>query len=138
MKQHKDISITINRMGNFIVDDLQQHPNQCGKVGVRNYKYKVSVTGSSRYLDAQGFLVDNMVIYHYFIDTYNNKKLKCESCESMVCAAISFIEDYCKNNKVKGIKSIYVQLWGSDHSFIEGEYIIPGPEIKSTFRGKDI
>lgn len=109
-------------MGEFTVDDLQQHPNQCGKVGVRNYKYKVSVKGSSNHLDAQGFLVDNMVIYQYFIDTYHNRKLKCESCESMVCAAICFIKDYCKEQELKGIKSIYVQLWGSDHSFIEGEY----------------
>lgn len=111
-------------MGEFHVGADQRHENQCGQEGTQHYNYKVSISGDSEHLDSQGFLIDNMVIKQYFEQTYEIKQSQCKSCEDMACRAIEWIQKFCKENGVEGITRIYVELWGSEKSFIQAEWKI--------------
>lgn len=117
------IDLTVNKLGEFLVPDSRQNAdNQCGKKGNHTYKYKVSITGVLEDLNKKGFLLDNKVIEDYFIETYMKEKKVTNSCELMACAAIEFIQGYCKEHKIGSLKRCYVQIWGSDSSFIEAEW----------------
>lgn len=117
------VDLTINRMGEFYVTDVSEYSSQCGAVGVRKYRYKVSLTGTNEKLDSNGFLLDNMVLKEYFEEKYQNKQMKCESCENMTLQAIDFIRKHCEELGIDTIKRVYVQLWGSEQSFIEAEWV---------------
>lgn len=122
MELYEKLDVTINRLGTFDVTDISDVANQCGRIGARQYKYKVAVTETSKYLDNDGFLMNNVVLHDYFSETYESKRMKCDSCEIMALTAIAYIKQYCKTHKVKGIKRIYVEIWGSDQSFIATEW----------------
>lgn len=87
-----------------------------------SYKYKVSVTGAARYLDAQGFLMDNLILRDHFVNSYESGKKKADSCERMACSVIRAVRKYCRDNNVPHVSRIYVEIWGSDTSFIVAEW----------------
>lgn len=127
----KNILLTINREGAFKADTIKSaHVSQCGRVAKEEYQYKVSITATNKKLmQPFGFVVDNALVHDYFIETYEKGRAKCLSCELMSCAALEHFRSLFvgKLAPCKGVElvSIKVTIRGSDHSFIEGEWIAP-------------
>lgn len=121
------MKLSINRSGEFITHQDSDHPQQCGKVGARHYKYFVSITASNKKLSKDGFVMDNLWVDEYFQLCYGENKLrmKCDSCENMAQRAVDYFHHVFENHEeVRGVEvlRIYVRINGSDISFIEAEW----------------
>lgn len=121
------MDLSINRAGEFIAHADAQHPQQCGREGVRHYKYFVTIMAGNHHLTPDGFVMDNAWVDEYFQRCYGNigYRMKCDSCENMAQRAVhEFHEMFKRIHELKSIdlKRIYVRIHGSDFSFIEAEW----------------
>lgn len=70
--------------------------------------------------------MENTLVDKYFQEKYNDKKMKCDSCEAMAQRAIDDLRRLVRaqNPKIE-LTRIYVRLHGSEASFIEAEWWAP-------------
>lgn len=120
-----DIKVSINRQGEFTLTNALIGKPQCGTQGVRHYKYHVKICATNKAFTPDGFVIDNAEVDNYFKDKYQDKTMAVDSCEVMVCDAIShFRKLFAEDEHLKQVElvSVYVRIHGADISFIEGEW----------------
>jgi hypothetical protein len=108
--------ITIYCKGDFEVEDSSIY--QCGVAGQKDYKFEVSISGTSRQLDYQGFLVDNKKIADFF-----DYSMHADSGEKMAMAAVKGLKKLCRRRHHSfRPKRITVRIIGSEKTTFTAEY----------------
>lgn len=126
-----DITLRINREGEFTTLPAQETDNQCGKVGAQHYRYFVTIEASNKKLTEQGFVMENLWVDEYFQNRYVLGREKCASCEDMAQEAIKHFlglfgrvcgQEGIEELQEVDLRRIYVRIHGSNVSFIEAEW----------------
>lgn len=84
----RNITLTLQRTGQFSVRYTRDHAHQCGptlEADIMNYD--VTLTVGDEALDSNGFVIDNFAIEHYFHDTYHELPVF-QSCERIALRAL--------------------------------------------------
>lgn len=119
------MTLRINREGSFTAHADSEHPNQCGRVGLRHYKYFVTIEASNGSLTHEGYVMENQWVDDYFQNRYTIPGAKCGACETMAQDAVAHFRDlFTVNSDLQrvDVRRIYVRLHGSEYSFIEAEW----------------
>lgn len=118
--------LRVNREGSFEVTAEQCTDNNCGSLERKNFRYEVMIEATNENLTPEGFVMENQWIDDWFRDTYEVKKLPCESCEIMAQKAVNHFLDMFNDaslptSAVK-VTKIVVRVHGASISFIEAEW----------------
>lgn len=107
----------INRKGMFTIDPNRTSEFQCGREGLIQFTYDVTICSTNRTLDKNGFIIDNAVIDDYFNKTYTKKKSNeaISSCELIAQDTVKYFHKYLEKRKIE-ILEINVIISGSEHS----------------------
>lgn len=122
------ILLRINREGSFTVSESAQTPQQCGKVGQKEYRYFCSIEATNEHLTPEGYVMENAWVDEYFQATYNQETKAVPSCEQMAQDAITHILHlFARQPDLKKVQltRILIRIHGSPVSFIEGEWKRP-------------
>jgi hypothetical protein len=108
-----EMSISIQREGQFAVTWHGENATQCGAAGTQVLQYRVEIVGSDKHLNPQGFIIDNNAIHDYFIKKYRNviDFLSCENIAMEACRDLKEMFGRGALNKVK-ISEIDVTISG--------------------------
>lgn len=84
--------LQIERDGKFSVRYTERNDNQCGNLKADILLYNVKICVQESALDENGFIIDNMVIYNYFRDTFHEVAVF-QSCERIALQAMQYFRD---------------------------------------------
>lgn len=87
------MKITLHRSGDFFVNDKAEDSTQCGfRRGDRQVFFDVYIESDTTMFDANGFVLDNNEVQHYFEREYNDVK-EFKSCETIALKAVNDLRD---------------------------------------------
>lgn len=92
-------TLMIERDGKFSVRYTERNDNQCGNLKADILLYNVKICVADTALDENGFIIDNMVIYNYFRDTFHEVAVF-QSCERIALQAMNYFRDMLKEHLV--------------------------------------
>lgn len=85
-------TLQIERDGKFSVRYTERNDNQCGNLKADILLYNVKICVADTALDENGFIIDNMVIYNYFRETFHEVAVF-QSCERIALQAMQYFKD---------------------------------------------
>ena len=94
------MKLTLHRTGDFRVNDNAEDSTQCGfRRGDRTVYYDVVIESDNSMLDANGFVLDNNEVQHYFEREYAHVS-EFKSCETIACKAIEDLREIMGTERV--------------------------------------
>jgi hypothetical protein len=113
-------SFRMKREGQFLAN-WSTLATKCGPATAQPiYQYTCDiVTGPS--LDEQGFIIDNLAVHQYFVDTYGKAPLPAVSCERMAAHAVKSIKAACKKIGLP-LHSVAVAVSGMSGAWLTAEW----------------
>lgn len=87
------MKITLHRSGDFFVNDKAEDATQCGfRRGDRQVFFDVYIESDTTMFDANGFVLDNNEVQHYFEREYAHVE-SFKSCESIALKAVEDLRE---------------------------------------------
>lgn len=87
------MKLTLHRTGDFFVNDKAEDSTQCGfRRGDRQVFFDVIIESDNALVDANGFILDNNEVQHYFEREYQHVT-EFKSCETIACKAINDLRE---------------------------------------------
>lgn len=125
-----NLSLSIERKGQFSVRWSGSNRTQCGPEGNRTLYYAVQILGDEEHLTTEGFIIDNRAIHDYFVREYANVR-DFLSCEAIACKACRDLKAMFGQGKLRNVKihGIRVSVGGSPDAKITAAWTAEPPVV---------